>query len=70
MAADLSKNPVVTHLASVSMKVRSASERFHFTNVTLQREVALSNGLYAASDIAATAAMSWEFYRNKGGVKS
>jgi hypothetical protein len=53
IVVDISRTPMVSHLASTSMKW----------------EVALTNSLSAVSDIVATAAMSWELYNHKGGVK-
>jgi hypothetical protein len=68
---DVSKTPTVAHLASTSMKVRSACNGCHqFIEVVVQVEVALTNALSATSDIIATSVMSWEFYHSKGGVKA
>ncbi|KAJ7497729.1 hypothetical protein FB451DRAFT_241958 [Mycena latifolia] len=54
IVVDISKSPFVASLASERMKI----------------EVALTNTFEAMSDLVATFAMSWEFYRNRGSIKS
>ncbi|KAJ6494962.1 hypothetical protein DFH09DRAFT_1290488 [Mycena vulgaris] len=54
IVVDISKSPLVSSLASQSMKI----------------EVALTNTFEAMSDLTATFAMSYEFYRNRGSIKS
>ncbi|KAJ7130604.1 hypothetical protein C8R44DRAFT_978547, partial [Mycena epipterygia] len=54
IVVDISQSPVVLSLATPRMKV----------------QVALTNTFEAISDLLATFALSYEFYKNKGGVKS
>jgi len=54
IVVDISKTPTVAALAKPSMKI----------------EVALTNAFEAVSDLLASIVMSYEFYKNRGSIKS